>query len=230
MNYRHLIVPALLAALVAGSALAASVPAGQLLLDVDFAPRDIAQVEIGDFHFRPGQVAPIHTHAAPAIGYVSKGTIYYQVEGMPAQILKAGDAFYEPVGPKILHFDNASKTDEAVFTDFNLEQAGEPFIKFDRPPTEKIDRRSFPTAPIVAAQVGRAVAHAIDIAAQKPLVRNFEGAVVGYVARGSVVLTVDGGTRQLIAQGRSFAAPAGHVTRIAAQGAMARVVTFELKR
>ena len=230
MNNRHLIVPALLATLVAGSALAASVPDGQLLLDVDFAPRDIAQVEIGDFHFRPGQVAPIHTHAAPAIGYVSKGTIYYQVEGMPAQILKAGDAFYEPVGPKILHFDNASKTDEAVFTDFNLEQAGEPFIKFDRPPTEKIDRRSFPTAPIVAAQVNGAVAHAIDVAAQKPLVRNFEGALVGYVARGSVVLTVDGGTRQLIAQGRSFAAPAGGVTRIAAQGTTARVVTFELKR
>jgi hypothetical protein len=51
------------------------------LLNVDFTPRDVTQIEIGDFHFNPGQHAAIHTHAAPAIGYEYEGTIYYQAEG-----------------------------------------------------------------------------------------------------------------------------------------------------
>ena len=210
-------------------ALADTPPAAhQLLLDVDFAARDVAQVEVGDFHFRPGQLAPIHTHAAPAIGYVSKGTIYYQVEGSPAQILKAGDAFYEPVGPRILHFDNASKTDEAVFTDFNLEQAGEPFIVFAKPPTENIDRRSFPTAPVVQGGVTRATAHADRIAPGKPLTTTASGATVGYVASGTVSVRIGNAAAQTVPTGQSFNIPAGAAARIAAEGSDARIVTFQL--
>jgi len=98
------------------------------LLTATFEARQVAQVEVGDFHFLPGQIAPIHTHTAPAVGYVAKGMIIYQVEGGKPQILREGDAFYEPAGPRILRFDNASATEEAIFLDFNLEQAGEPFI------------------------------------------------------------------------------------------------------
>ena len=65
------------------------------LLTANFAPRQVVQVEVGDFHFTPGQVAPIHTHDAPAIGYVAKGMIIYQIEGEKPQILREGDAFYE---------------------------------------------------------------------------------------------------------------------------------------
>jgi quercetin dioxygenase-like cupin family protein len=52
------------------------------LLTAQFESRQVVQVEIGDFHFTPGQVAPIHTHAAPAVGYVAKGQIIYQVKGL----------------------------------------------------------------------------------------------------------------------------------------------------
>ena len=94
------------------------------LLTAQFEPRQVVQVEVGDFHFTPGQVAPIHTHAAPAVGYVVKGEIIYQVEGEKQQILSAGDVFYEPVGPRILRFDNASATEEAhIHTVFEVDFA-----------------------------------------------------------------------------------------------------------
>lgn len=219
-----------LAALIAitlASAAAAATLAPQLLLDVDFAPRDIAKVDIGDFHFLPGQKAPIHTHAAPAIGYVSKGTIYYQVEGQPAQILKAGDAFFEPVGPRILHFDNASATQEAVFTDFNLQQAGEPFIVFEHAPTEKIDRRTFPTAPIVAAATHGATGQSERLTGRST--RHTDQALLGYVAAGSLSVQVNGGATQRVAQGQTWSAPAG--ASVALDGGKgATLVTFTLKR
>lgn len=219
-----------LAALIAitlASAAAAATIAPQLLLDVDFAPRDIAKVDIGDFHFLPGQKAPIHTHAAPAIGYVSKGTIYYQVEGQPAQILKAGDAFFEPVGPRILHFDNASATQEAVFTDFNLQQAGEPFIVFEHAPTEKIDRRTFPTAPIVAAATHGATGQSERLTGLST--RHTDQALLGYVATGSLSVQVNGGAAQRVAQGQTWSAPAG--ASVALDGGKgATLVTFTLKR
>ncbi|MBY0519323.1 MAG: cupin domain-containing protein [Sphingomonas sp.] len=218
---------AALIAVALASAAAAATVAPQLLLDVDFAPRDIAKVEIGDFHFLPGQKAPIHTHAAPAIGYVSKGTIYYQVEGQPAQILKAGDAFFEPVGPRILHFDNASATDEAVFTDFNLQQVGEPFIVFEHAPTEKIDRRTFPTAPIVATATHGATGHRERFSGRAT--RHADQALLGYVAAGSLSVRVNGGAVQRIAQGQTWSAPADATVQLDA-GTGATVVTFTLKR
>ena len=92
---------------------ASSEEASVKLLTAHFEPRQVVQIEVGDFHFLPGQIAPIHTHAAPAVGYVAKGEIIYQVEGEKQQILRAGDAFYEPAGPRILRFDNASATEEA---------------------------------------------------------------------------------------------------------------------
>lgn len=211
----------LLAALsVLGLAATAAAAPRQLLLDVDFPARDVAQVEVGDFHFRPGQKAPVHTHAAPAIGYVSKGTIRYQVEGQPMQILKAGDAFYEPAGPRILHFDNASAREEAVFTDFNLERAGDPFIVFEHAPTEKIDRRTFPTAALAVPGVrgAKAVSHRLD------RVETLRGPLLGYVAAGQVTL---GGRRYR--QGETFSLAAGQSAVARPQGS-ARAIAFSLVR
>lgn len=236
MQRRHLAALAAAIAIPVAYALGAG-PAGgtigpgrQILLSVDFAPRDIVKVEVGDFHFRPGQKAPVHTHAAPAIGYVSKGTIYYQVEGMPAQILKTGDAFYEPVGPRILHFDNASETEEAVFTDFNLQQSGEPFIVFAKPLTEKIDRRTLPTAQFSAKDVTRAVSYRESVSRGAPLERRPAHPLLGYVAGGEITVTVDGAAPQTVATGKSFHAAAGTVVSIAASGADATIVTFSLER
>jgi len=42
------------------------------------------------------------------VGYIVSGSIYFQVKGDSAIILKAGDPFYEPAGTVITHFDNAS--------------------------------------------------------------------------------------------------------------------------
>ena len=203
--------------------------ARQILLSVDFEPRTVSQVEVGDFHFKPGQIAPIHTHAAPAIGFVSKGTIYYQVEGMPAQILKSGDAFYEPVGPRILHFDNASQTEEAVFTDFNLEQEGEPFIVFPKPPTEKIDRRSFPTAKIGGVKVTKAEAFAESLRPGKLSSISSDVPVVGYVANGTVSVKIGEAFSQEIEQGHNFYVPAGAKANLSTASATAKIVTFYIR-
>jgi len=212
-----------------------SVPAPPIkLLTASFEPRSVGKIEVGDFHFTAGQVAPVHTHAAPTLGYVSKGTILYQVEGQPAQILKAGDAFFEPVGPQILHFDNGSQTEEAVFTDFNFERVGEPFIVFPTPPVNlKVDRRTFPTVEIPRG----AEVRSIDVYAQtlepgasidqpaKPL------PLMGYVAEGNLEIRTNGGA-QSFATGKSFDIPAGEANTLAnaSRRAPAKLVTFELIR
>lgn len=204
------------------------------LLAARFEARSIRRIEVGDFHFTPGQVAPVHTHAAPALGYVSKGSIAYQVEGQPLQLLRAGDAFYEPAGPRILHFDNASPTEEAVFTDFNFERTGEPFIVFPTPPVNlKVDRRTFPTVDVAtgpdvqgfdifAETLGPGVS--LDRPAKGPPV-----VVMGYVVDGAIEVRAGTSSRSTAA-GRSFDIPATQdkVTLTnPSPSAPARIVTFE---
>jgi quercetin dioxygenase-like cupin family protein len=203
-----------------------------MLLRAKFEPRVIRKIEIGEFHFTPGQAAPVHTHAAPALGYVSKGAIIYQVEGQPAQTLEAGDAFFEPVGPQIMRFDNASQTDEAIFTDFNFERTGEPFIVFPTPPTNlKVDRRTLPT---VEWPNGHELS-TIDIYAQTlepgASVQRPEKTfpVVGYVVEGSITVRLPSGSRSL-ARGQSFdvaAEQAGVALTNQSTSARAKVVLFE---
>ena len=203
-----------------------------LLLRTKFEPRAIRKIEIGEFHFTPGQVAPVHTHAAPALGYVSKGTIIYQVEGQPAQTLEAGDVFFEPVGPQIMRFDNASQSEEAIFTDFNFEQAGEPFIVFPTPPTNlKVDRRTLPTVEWPNSQV----VSTIDIYAQTlapgASVRRPERTLptVGYVIEGSISVRLPSGSRSL-ATGQTFDVAAGQVDVAfmnQSTSTQAKVVLFE---
>lgn len=98
-NLKKFATSTMLTALAASTILAGAVGAETAssikLLTANFETRDVVQVEAGDFHFLPGQVAPIHTHSAPAVGYVAKGAIIYQVEGEKPQILREGDAFYE---------------------------------------------------------------------------------------------------------------------------------------
>jgi quercetin dioxygenase-like cupin family protein len=177
-----------------------------LLLRAKFEPRAIRKIEIGEFHFTPGQAAPVHTHAAPVLGYVSKGAIIYQLEGQPAQTLKAGDVFFEPVGPQIVHFDNASPTDEAIFTDFNFERPFEPSIVFPTPPANiKVDRRALPT---VEWPNGEEVSQ-IDVYAEtlepgaSVLRPEKKLPVIGYVVDGSITVRLPSGSRSLAA-GQSF--------------------------
>lgn len=216
----------------AGGAAAPAAAGPIKLLTARFEARSIRKIEVGDFHFTAGQVAPVHTHAAPALGYVSRGSIIYQVEGQPVQLLKTGDAFYEPAGPRILHFDNGSPTEEAVFTDFNFERAGEPFIVFPTPPVNlKIDRRTFPTVDLQSGPDMRAIdvfAETIDPGASidrpaRPL------PIMGYVAEGAIEIGGGESSRSAVA-GHSFDLPAGpdKVTLTnSSPSAPAKIVTFE---
>ncbi|MEH6404787.1 MAG: cupin domain-containing protein [Sneathiella sp.] len=202
------------------------------LLTANFDARQIEQVEVGDFHFKPGQVAPIHTHTAPAVGYVAKGEIIYQVEGEKQKLLREGDAFYEPTGKRILRFDNASATEEAIFLDFNLEQKGEPFIVFEEKPTQAIDRRTLPTIDLKGKTVDQVDIYAQELAGGE--VANFKTEVptLGLVAEGIVELLVKGQKPQRITAGGSFSVPTiGSVATISNSSSevSAKVITFRLK-
>jgi quercetin dioxygenase-like cupin family protein len=178
------------------------------LLEQKFDARPVQQIEIGDFRFAPGQLGPRHSHLAPVFGYVSKGSIYYQVEGQQPVILKEGDAFFEPAGPAILHFDNASKTEEAAFTDINFEREGEPSIVFPTPPTERVDRRSFASTWLKGVHadsmqiVEEHIAPAATVSA-----RVARETVVVYVAQGAVSVAVRGEAPIVYHAGQTFYQP-----------------------
>lgn len=225
MKVRFLAIAAFSALIIGAAPAGATNP--QLLLSIDFPNRPVAQIEGGEFHFPPGQLALIHSHAAPVVGYVAKGTILYQVEGMPPQVLKTGDAFYEPAGPRIIHFDNASQTEEAVFLDFNLEQAGEPFILFPKPPTGKVDRRALPTIKTAGETMSKVNAYAEQMTAAKPYKPNPESSTLLYIAEGSVGLKIDGGEMMKLEQGSTFFVPKGKGAAFSAQD-KARVIRFQL--
>jgi quercetin dioxygenase-like cupin family protein len=83
------------------------------------------RVEVKKIEFKPGQATGLHLHPGPVTGYIAKGTVLFQVEGQPPSTLEAGDAFFEPPGIRILHFDNASTTEPMVFIAFYLLGEGE---------------------------------------------------------------------------------------------------------
>ena len=202
------------------------------LLTANFESRRVTQVEVGDFHFKAGQVAPIHTHAAPAVGYVTKGEITYQVEGEEPQTLREGDAFYEPAGPRILRFDNASATKEAIFLDFNLEQVGEPFIVFEQQPTEAIDRRTLPTVDLGGKSVDQVDVYATELQSGGTMKLNADESTLGLVAEGVIELEITGRETQRSAAGESFFLPMvdSSATIINASEAPTKVITFHLRQ
>lgn len=174
------------------------------LLAVPFDSREVVKIEAGSFYFTKDQPAPIHSHVAPAIGYIAKGSILYQVEGEAPRLLKKGDAFYEPVGQRIVHFDNASTTEDAIFVDFNLQQAGEPFIVFETPPTEAIDRRALSTAHLQASAVSGVTVYGHRIEPNARQVLDGARQLLGYVTEGVVELRVKGKPVQRIKAGENF--------------------------
>lgn len=205
-------------------------PLGDKIISARFAPRLVAQVDAGDFRFTAGQRAPVHTHEAPAIGYVVEGTILYQVEGQRLQTLKAGSGFYEPAGPRILRFDNGSATKPAVFIDFNLQQAGEPFIVFPEPPSAKIDRRTLPTTRLGGVTVDGADGYALLL---KPgEARSAPAAslpIFGYVVSGEVSITEPDGRQREVSAGQTYTIAAGQPRAISNSGTgAAKVVDFHL--
>jgi len=78
--------------------------------DLSIAGWEAVQVRVD---FKPGALAPRHTHPGEEIIYVLKGSIEYQVEGKPPMTLKAGDVLFVPAGTihaaKNVGSDNASE-------------------------------------------------------------------------------------------------------------------------
>jgi hypothetical protein len=56
--------------------------------------------------------APPHRHSGPAYGYVVKGEIVFELEGEPARVVRAGEAFWEPGGDVIHYQDGNHLTDQ----------------------------------------------------------------------------------------------------------------------
>jgi quercetin dioxygenase-like cupin family protein len=95
---------------------------------LDAAPErrpEIGRVRAARIELAPGQETGRHRHPCDVVGYVAAGTIRFQVEGEAEQILREGDAFHEPSGAPIAHFDNASAHEPATFIAFYLLPPGE---------------------------------------------------------------------------------------------------------
>lgn len=91
--------------------------------------QNISTVEIKEITMPPGQSAPKHLHPCPVVGYVSSGSVLFQIEGEESKIICQGEAFYEPKDTIILHFDNASQVESLTFITFYLKEGGEENIQ-----------------------------------------------------------------------------------------------------
>lgn len=92
----------------------------ELLTAVIAGRKDVARVEIKQIELAPAQHTGLHYHPCPVVGYVAHGSIRFQVEGQPAQLLSEGSAFFEPADARVLRFDNASSEAPATFVAFYL--------------------------------------------------------------------------------------------------------------
>ena len=96
------------------------------LLDAALEARpEIGHVRSARIELAPGQETGRHRHPCDVVGYVAAGTIRFQVDGEEARTLGAGDAFHEPAGAPIAHFDNAGEDEPATFIAFYLLPPGE---------------------------------------------------------------------------------------------------------
>lgn len=146
-------------------------------------------------------------------------------------LLDAGDAFYEPSGPRILRFDNASATQEAIFIDFNLQQEGEPFIAFEKELTEVIDRRTLPTLELEGESVSRVDIYETEVPSGEAVSFKNSGVTLGIIAEGVVDLQVAGEAVKHMVAGQSFSLLATN-TKVtftnASSEVSAKVITFKL--
>src|SRR5689334_10084272 len=49
--------------------------------------------------------APPHRHSGPCFGYVLDGEMVFELEGEPARVVRAGEAFWEP-GGDVIHYQD----------------------------------------------------------------------------------------------------------------------------
>jgi quercetin dioxygenase-like cupin family protein len=86
--------------------------------DLSTQGREVVQAR-GEF--QPGATVPKHTHPGEEIAYVLEGEITIEVDGKPAQTLKAGDVFFIPANA--IHVaKNSGKGAAAVLSTYFVEK------------------------------------------------------------------------------------------------------------
>ena len=112
------------------------IPAGahEMTIVVDFPPG------------HPGN--PPHRHSGPCFGYVLDGEMVFELEGEPARVVRAGEAFWEPGGDVIHYQDGNNRDDIPVrFTVTMLCEPGKPMLTFvDEEELARRKRRRAPRA------------------------------------------------------------------------------------
>ena len=80
--------------------------------------------------FPPGDPGtPPHRHPGPAFGYVLDGEMVFELEGAPARVVRAGEAFWEPGGDVIHYLDGNNRADAPVrFVVTQLCAPGQPVL------------------------------------------------------------------------------------------------------
>jgi quercetin dioxygenase-like cupin family protein len=80
--------------------------------------KPVTRVEVKQIDFKPGQKSGVHSHPIPVVGLITKGSVVIQIDGQPEQIVKAGEAFYEPADMRVTKFD--ARDEATTFVAFYL--------------------------------------------------------------------------------------------------------------
>lgn len=95
-------------------------------------PKDTGRVQARMITIPPGTPTGAHLHNGPVVGSIVTGSVVYQIDGEPEQILRPGDLFYEPADVRILRFD--ARADDVTFLAyFLLGSDQEPALTFVDP-------------------------------------------------------------------------------------------------
>ena len=102
------------------------------LLEQALDDKTTAAVEVRRITLQPGVVGGPHRHNGPVFGAIEAGSAYFQVDGGPEVVLRAGDVFYEPAGVLIDRFD--ATVEGVTFLGYFLTGPGEkPELTLGRP-------------------------------------------------------------------------------------------------
>lgn len=88
----------------------------------------LSKVEIKKVVIPVNGKAEYHLHPCPVVGHIVSGTLLFQIKGEKPQLIKAGEAFYEPKNKPISHFDNASDSEPLVFIAYYLVEENEDLL------------------------------------------------------------------------------------------------------
>jgi quercetin dioxygenase-like cupin family protein len=103
------------------------------LLDQSLPGRPTASVMVRRIVMQPSVAAGAHHHNGPVFGSIESGSVFFQVDGGPETILRAGDVFYEPEGVLIDRFDATSEG--VTFLGYFLSEPGENPVLTPGPPS-----------------------------------------------------------------------------------------------